>query len=82
MKTIKTTYIRIASVLAVILIVIMIIYAAGQNRQDSAGAESSGTGENLLSSWTDSAQAKKDLTDYLAAISDEAVRVISRQKIV
>ncbi len=71
MKTIKTTYIRIASVLAVMLIVIMIVYAAGQKKQGAAGAESSGKSENLLSSWTDNAQAKKDLTDYLAAISDE-----------
>ena len=69
MKTIKTTYIRAVFVLAVIIM--MIFSAACQKKKGFVDAESSGTGENLLSSWTNNAQAKNDLMDYLSDISKE-----------
>jgi len=50
----------------------MIIFSAGcRKKQDSVENEASGTGENLLRSWTDNAQAKTDLTNYLTVISEE-----------
>ena len=69
MKIIKTTYMRPAFLSLVIMVIFL--STACHNKQDSVKAEPSETVENPLSSWTDSAQAKTDLMDYLAAISDE-----------
>ena len=69
MKTKKTACMRNAFLL--LMIIAVILSAACQKKQEPVEAESSEKVENLLSSWTDNAQAKTDLLDYLAAISDE-----------
>ncbi len=56
MKTIKTTYIRSAFLLAVI---VMIIFSAACQKK------------NPLSSWTDNAQAKNDLIWMAAFLTKE-----------